>query len=277
MCRRSITVLILLCSFLNLPAQDDASSARWMKQPAVIDGNDNDWGEPLNFFDNASGMIFSLANDGKNVYLCFSNNDRSHALKMMVAGWTVELSSSEKKRKFEVTFSFPKINDPSLTAQADMKNVVNSYRSLLPAVEVKGLLSNTGSIPLNAKQGVEIAIGTDSTERIVYEVKIPVKELMEEDKLQLNELITLNITINALDKTGTHSNTNNAQAMHSGGGMHGGGMRGGGGRGGGGFNGSSRGGGGNNTAGTGAERASLFEKTSFKQKIRLTPRPPLYK
>jgi hypothetical protein len=264
MFKRNFTLVVLLSCFVHAQAQEDVSLSRWMKQQIVIDGNDNDWGEPLNFFDNASGMIFTMANDGKNIYLCFSNNDRVHTGKMMAAGWSVELSSSEKKRKFEAALSFPRVTDPAIAAKADMKSVVGAYRNLVPAVEAKGLLSNTSSIPLNAKEGLSIAIGTDSTDKIVYEIRIPVKELMEEDKLQLNELITLTISVNALEKNGEHASGN------GGAGVRGGGMRNSGVGNRGGFNGAP-------SRAAFTERPSLYEKTSFKQKIKLSTQSSLQK
>lgn len=261
-CSTLLAVLSIAAS-----AQEDVSTAKWQANRIIVDGNDNEWEQPFGLFDNKSGLVFTLTNDNKNIYLCFTDNEAIKAEKMMKAGWTLELSSSEKKRKFDAAISFPKIDDPNINMRSEFRNQVSLYKMDLAAVKTKGFLAGNGDIPLNNKEGINIGIGIDSTEKIVYEIAIPIKDLMEEDKLQLNELITLDITVNALSKPeGSSANGGNASR-----GFAGGGGRMGGGMGGGRMGGGGRRGGGasmerDNTA---SDRASLFEKVSFKQKFRL--------
>jgi hypothetical protein len=257
-----------LLSVLSLSAQEDVSSAKWQSNTIIVDGNDNEWEQPFGLFDNKSGLVFTLTNDNKNIYLCFTDKEAIKAEKMMKAGWTLEISSSEKKRKFDAAISFPKIDDPNINMRAEFKNQVSVYKMDMAAVKTKGFLAGNGDIPLNNKEGINIGIGIDSAEKIVYEIAIPIKDLMEEDKLQLNELITLDITVNALSKPeGSSTGGGNAtRGFAGGGGRMGGGM--GGGRMGGG--GGRRGGGASVERDNGAsDRSSLYEKVSFKQKFRL--------
>lgn len=251
----------------SLPAQEDVSSAKWQSNKIIIDGNDTEWKQPFGLFDNKSGLVFTLTNDNKNIYLCFTDNEEMKAEKLMKAGWTLEFVSSEKKRKFDAFISFPKTNDPNINMRAEFKNQVSLYKMDMPAVKTKGFLTNNGDVPLNNKEGINIGIGLDSAQKIVYEMAIPIKELMEEDKLQLNELITLDITVNALDKpreSGSDKGAGSRGGFNSGGG----GRMGGAGR---------MGGGGRRGAGTAiperdnaaSDRLTLFDKVSFKQKFRL--------
>lgn len=256
---------ILLLFTIASSAQEDVSPAKWQENKIVIDGRDSEWNPPFNLFDNKSGLIFTISNDSKNLYLCFTENEELKAEKIMKAGWSIELSSSEKKRKFNASISFPKIEDPNINMRADFTNQVRYYKMDLAAIKTKGFVTNNGDIGLANKDGINIGIGSENEQKIIYEIAIPIKELMEEDKLQLNELITLDVTVNALDKpAGQASATNGAGArgaFSGGGGRGGGGGRMGGGR---------RGGGGatqnDNTAN---DRTAIFDKVSFKQKFRL--------
>ncbi|MBV9987070.1 MAG: hypothetical protein JO301_05290 [Chitinophagaceae bacterium] len=243
-------------------AQEDVSESRWKTQEILIDGNDNDWAQPLNFFDNTSGMIFSMANDTKNIYLCFSNNDHAKAARMMMAGWSVELVSSEKKRKFDVTIAFPKVEDLNLLRDEASK-AVSIYKTEMTTPKAKGLLSHSTEIPLTNNDGVTIGIGANTADRIVYEIRIPVKELMDEGMLQLNEVVSVDVVVNALDRPSGQNAGSGESGGRSGfsGGGRGGGRMGGGGRG-------MRGGGAFGNSG-GSARGTAFEKTSFKQKVRL--------
>jgi hypothetical protein len=260
--RSILSIAVLLLSLASLFAQEDVSESRWKTKDIVIDGNDNEWSQPFNFFDNASGLIFTVANDNKNIYLCFSNNDRAKMGKMMTAGWSIEMISSEKKRKFDVSIAFPKSADPNINMRSDLKTAVGLYKAETQMIKTKGFTSNAGDMPLTSKDGINIGIGADDADKIIYEIKIPFKELMEEDKAQLNELITLNITVNALEKPSGSGSSSSTPAARMGGGRGGGGGRMGG-RGGGG-----RGGGNYENAGS-SDRFAMFDKANFKQKIKL--------
>jgi hypothetical protein len=242
----------------NLSAQEDVSEAKWQATPIVIDGHDAEWNPPFNLFDNKSGLVFTITNDNKNLYLCFTEKDELKAEKIMKAGWTFSLSSSEKKRKFDVSITFPKIEDPNISLRADFTNQVNYYKMDMANIKTKGFRQNNGDVPLTNKDGVNIGIGSESDQKIIYEIIIPLNELIEENNIQLNELITLDVTVNALDKPTAKS----GMMTGGGGGRRGGGM-------GGGMRGGRGGGGNQQPASNGAERVDIFEKTSFKQKFHL--------
>lgn len=260
-------VYILFILFINFHAiaQDGISESKWQSKQLSIDGDDNEWSQPHTFFDAQSALMFSVSNDAKNLYLCFSNNDRMKTGKMMKAGWSIELFSSEKKRKFDASIIFPKSIDPGISMRSDFNAAVQIYKSEIETLKTKGFQTNNLEIKLSNNQEINVAVGADSSEKIVYEIKIPLKELMEENLIQLNEIITLELTINSLDKPKNSSSQESSRSSFSSGG---------GGRGGhGGMSGGSRGGGHGgsfNKENTGVyDRSGLYEKVSFKQKIKL--------
>ena len=289
----SWTLFVLLALTLNGMAQSDVSKARWKSKEIVIDGNDREWAKPLNFYDDKSGLLFAICNDRQNVYFAFTVNDEMKMRKLMGAGWSIELSSKEKERKFNATLTFPAIKLSGMGKRPGSEfekkvpgnPLIDAYRLQIQAIGAKGFLSNQTELKLNDKNGIDIAIGTDSSRFIVYEIAIPLKELMAGNSAQLDELINLNVSVNAMDRpTGGDRGDREGRAGRSGGGSRGemsemgggmeGGGRSGGGRGGmgggmGGRGGMSRGGGGYSNGGSG-DRTGLFEKASFKQKFTLT-------
>jgi hypothetical protein len=89
---------------------------------------------------------------------------------------------------------------------------------------------------------------------------------MQENLIQLNETITLELTVNSLEKPkGSNTQEVSRSSFSGGGGGHGGG----GGRMGGGGRGGGHGGGYNKENSGGYDRSDLYEKVSFKQKIKL--------
>jgi hypothetical protein len=286
----SWTLFVLLALTLNGMAQSDVSKARWKSKEIVIDGNDREWAKPLNFYDDKSGLLFAICNDRQNVYFAFTVNDEMKMRKLMGAGWSIELSSKEKERKFNATLTFPAIKLSGMGKRPGSEfekkvpgnPLIDAYRLQIQAIGAKGFLSNQTELKLNDKNGIDIAIGTDSSRFIVYEIAIPLKELMAGNSAQLDELINLNVSVNAMDRptggdregrAGRSGGGSRGEMSEMGGGMEGGG-RSGGGRGGmgggmGGRGGMSRGGGGYSNGGSG-DRTGLFEKASFKQKFTLT-------
>lgn len=285
----SWTLVAILAFTMNGLAQSDVSKARWKSKEIVIDGNDREWTKPLNFYDDKSGLLFAICNDQQNVYFAFTVNDEMKMRKLMSAGWSVELSSKEKDRKFNATLTFPAVKMQGMGKRPGSEfekkvagnPVIDSYRLQLQSIGGKGFLSNQTELKLNDKTSIDIAIGADSSRFIVYEISIPLKELMADNSVKLDELITLNVSVNAMDRpsgsadrggrAGRGGGGSRSELSDMGGSMQGGGMggRSGGGRGGMGGGrpgGMSRGGG---YSGSG-DRSGLFEKATFKQKFTLS-------
>ncbi len=280
-------IAFIALSFNSL-AQSDVSKSRWNSKQITIDGNDREWAKPLNFYDDKTGLLFAISNDNKNLYFAFSCNNEFKMRKLMNTGWSVELSSKEKNRKFKATLSFPAVKMEGIGQKRPgsefEKKVpgnpfINGYQ--LQSVITKGFLSGQAQIKLHNRGGIDIAVGADSLQNLVYEIAIPVKELMSENLVQLNELITMSVTVNAMERpngggsqSGRGGSRQGGGMSEMGGGSEGGGMGGGmdGGRSGGGMGGG-RSGGGIRQSGNGdaySDRRGLLERASFKQKFVLT-------
>lgn len=269
----------VLLAYINVTAQADISSAKWQPNTVDIDGENGEWQKPFNFFDASTGLLFGIANDNNKLYLCFTSNDEMKVRKLLSAGWSIELVSKEKKKKFNSTIQFPAIPPPvqeDKTAGSErdrhwqrtgIATLVNAYKLQFVNVTEDGFKTKKGDVAINDQNGININVGEDSTQGIIYELAIPFAELYGDEKPQLDEAITLNVTVNAL------------KAPERAGGFHaGGGGRGMGGHGMGGGRRMNNGGGyGRGNSGTDADakktytdRSALFEKASLTQKFRLT-------
>lgn len=280
---KNIILFSILFTSLSLNAfsQGDVSKARWISSGIKIDGNDKEWDKPLNFYDDNSGLMFAIGNDKENLFLCFTLKDELRMKKLMSAGWTIGLSSKEKNKKFKSTLSFLGVNvmgmrrsENNFEKKSLANNLIQTYLLQLPKVSCKGFRSNITDLKLNSKGNIDIGIGADSIQHIVYEIAIPLKELFAQDLIQHNELITMNVTVNALERPSSGGGYS-GRPTGMGGGRAGGGMSGGmgGGRRGGGMSGGMRGeryGGEMASHGEPGDRNGLFTKVSFKQKFILS-------
>lgn len=282
----SLALITIFAFSLNVLAQGDVSKSKWKLQDILIDGNDREWKQPLKFYDDKTGLLFAICNDTRNLYLAFTLKDAMKMRKLMIAGWSVGLSSKEKKKKFTASLVFPGVITASMANRrpGDFEKKVSGnpfikdYQSKLKTILAKGFRSNQTEIHLHDPNGIDIAVGANKEEYIFYEMSIPLTELMDGNFIHLNELITLNIAVNALDRpsfargergdqSGRIGGRPDGAMSGMGGGRQGGAMGGGrGGMGSGSGGGMSRGGYGGNSPG---DRSSLFEKVSFKQKFTL--------
>lgn len=275
-------VLIALIPFgLKLSAQGDVSQARWMPGGVVIDGNYKEWAKPLNFYDDKSGLMFAIGNDANNLYLCFTTKDEMKMRKMMNAGWKVDFTSKEKKKKFKAEIGFPGVNmtgvgmgmGPRKGGEGDEKRLsitspINIYRLNISSLSIKGFKSDKTELKLNDQSGINIAVGADSIQHIIIEFAIPLKELYGDQPLNLDEEITMTATVNGIQRPDSPggSYNNSSSGMGGRGGMGGGGRMGGG-MGGGRMGGGRMPSGGNN--GVFVDRSGMYDVATFKQKFTL--------
>ena len=274
--KNSCSLVIILLFTVSLSAQDGITSARWQPAGIVTDGNNNEWDKPLNLYDAESGLLFTVTNNSKTLYFCFTAKDGRKISKLMKAGWGIEISSKEKKKKFDAAITFPAIQminspgkDPGIAQneRPDFKNDIDLYKLNLQTIKTTGFVSANGDIPLLTNDKINIGVGADSSQEIIFEIAIPFKELFPGNDAALKEALTLGVTVNALKRPAYQGNTDGRSSFGGGGGGRmgggGGGRMGGGRRGGG-------GGGGTRSSGDLADRSQLFSKVSFKQKFRLT-------
>jgi hypothetical protein len=278
--KRIFLVLVVMSSFTwNLFAKGDASKSKWTAKVIAIDGNDNDWIRPLNFYDDKSGVLFGIENDNQNLYFCFTNNDDLKMKKMVNAGWKIDLVSKERHKKIKAELDFPAVKMMGMRMNKDASrnenrlsknNMLNFYRSNIQFIKTKGFKSGKTEVKLNDPSGINIGIGADSTQHIIYEIAIPLKELYDKKNITFNELLTLNMRINGMERPSPGGNYSGGMSGR-GGGRYGGGRMGGGmsGMGGGGRPGGGMSHGGSQGNGF-SGMSDLFNSVSFKQEFELT-------
>ena len=272
-----LTGILLVVLSLHAFAQADVSQARWMGSGVKIDGDVAEWQKPLNLYDDESGLMFAIGNDKTNLYLCFTLREELRMKKLMSAGWTLEFTSKEKQKKCKAELIFPGINVMKFGRENDLfekksnaNNLIKSYQIQLKEILCKGFRSNLTMIKPNNAENINVSIGADSTQHIIYEIAIPLSELFEPALINLDEVIAMNVTVHALERPSSGGGSGEGHSGNYGGGSRGGGH--GGGRPGGGSRGGMAGGsygGGMSQNGGSYDRNSLFERVSFKQKIKL--------
>jgi len=287
-----LIIMFAACTaFVNA---QDVSTAKWVPQPVVVDGNANDWHLPLNFYDSETKLLFAISNDSANIYLCFEAKDEATQRKIMRAGMKISLETKGRDRR-SASVAFPlapkdrdKSNEPDNTENTGHANASDNagnntqaadatYHKPDPTVlrqkflmnniimNLEGFVTTNGMVPVRGKS-ISAAMNWDEQDNLFYEIAIPIKEFLEDGYTaeDIAREITLHVEVNAMQQTERRGGSGDGSGFSDQGGMsgmQGGGMRGGGMRGGGG---GMRGGG---MRGGGGMGASGSERTSFKQKF----------
>ena len=202
-------IVPLFMLMLGASAQQDVSQAFLQTKTVSIDGISSEWQKPFNLYDGSTGLLFTISNDSTNLYFCFTANDETKARKMMRAGWAITLSSKEKNKKVNASIVFAKRqmmegenkmnHEGNWHKHGSFTEIVNNYKLQLTAITASGFKTKNGTMPWINENGINIAVGVDSTDGIVYEVSIPLKELFDANVLQNNEQLSLNVEVNALE------------------------------------------------------------------------------
>jgi hypothetical protein len=242
-----------------------------------VDGDAREWSLPLRYYDEGTKMFFAFANDSNYVYLCFQSNDVMMQRKLLAAGMSVTLSTKGKpKRKATIAFPmggkgtfFRKPEGDNKTEPNSKQAMRNSFLAQNRLMNVKGFSTREGVISIKDSSGLVVAIDWDNTNKLIYEIGIPLKELYGNDYTAQDLLNPLMMTaeVNALEKPSSDNKEGGSSGgrrnWSGGGGGHGGG--------GGGMHRGAGGGYGDKSGDTGpSDREKMFEKGKFSQKFLLT-------
>jgi hypothetical protein len=199
--------LFTLFSTLLLKSQSDVSSSLWFSTTPVIDGTNTEWKRPFGLYDGTTGVMFALANDSHNLYVCLTLSEEWQARKILRAGFEVEVSCKEKNRKISGLVKVPgyKPEEPEKEIRGygwgprpDFSPFVNAYRLNFTTIEAQRFLNGNGVQAFNNPAGVQVNMAADSVQGLVIEMAIPLQMLFDKALVTLNEQVQLQVMVNGI-------------------------------------------------------------------------------
>ena len=246
----------------------------------TIDGDLNEWGDSLRYYNEDQKLYYTLANDKDNLYMAIRINDRSEQRRILGAGLTLSIDTKGKKKEsFSVTFPIggkPDMapDDDTQSLDGSKPNTVDNHEEKMKAnmtklrqLKVTGFKDVESELITTANTyGFKVAIDFDKDGNLIYETAIPLSLFHAED-IGKNEW-AFNIRINGIVRPAQKHNDEDGGAENQGrsgrgGGMGGGGMGGGRGMRGGG----SRGMRGGSAGGESSDRSELSRSVDFWEKF----------
>jgi len=229
---------ILLCISCSSRVYNTSS---WQSKKITVDGEISDWPSPLRFYDQKTGINYSISNDSKNIYLCCSVPDEFLQTKILRSGLEFGIDTMGKK-SYSVSIKYPFGNNqvnqqrpnssPQTAEGSNVKPDRSSFRLKLLAeareMQLTGFKPPIGKLITLSdanNTGILAAMNIDVRGIMCYEAIIPFSTFYK-NKLtpsDSNKVFSYQIKVNPI--SGSTGGNNRGGGMR-GGGM-GGGMRGG--------------------------------------------------
>ncbi|WP_342647164.1 hypothetical protein [Mucilaginibacter sp. CSA2-8R] len=289
----SLSAGLLLSIAASSFAQSEQHNSNMAPAPGkiTVDGNINDWGDSLRYYNPDKKLNYTLANDKQNLYLAIRFNDRMEQERIMRAGLTWSVNPKGKKKDaYSLTFPVAEQNNGQLpmlpkpdesgnaTEQSERVNRDEMRKARLTQLrnmKVTGFKDiDYDIITTTNSYGFKAALSFDEEGNLIYEAAIPLK-FFDADDIAKNEW-AFNIKVNGISRpSGGNGDGRASGNMGGGGGRMGGGMGRGGMGGGMGLAGGGRGGmgrGGMRGGGSGGDfdRSALTKSEDFWEKFYLS-------
>jgi len=238
----SLSAGLLLSVAVSSFAQSEQHSSNMASAPGKIsiDGNLNDWGDSLRYYNPEKKLNYTLANDQQNLYLAIRFNDRMEQERIMRAGLTWSVNPKGKKKDtYSLTFPVAEQNGGQMSAllKPDNSDTAPEQRERMDRDEMrKASLTQLRNMKVTGfkdidydiitttnSYGFKAALNFDDDGNLTYEAAIPLK-FFDADDIKKNEW-AFNIKVNGISRpSGSNGDGRESRGMGAGGGRMGGGM-----------------------------------------------------
>ena len=173
-------ILVVLISGCNDPEMD----SRWRDREITVDGDDTEWGNYIQHYDEETRIVFCMFNDDSDLYIKLSSPNRMMQNQILVLGLTVWFDpEGGKDKKFGIHFpigmqgaSMKMMGSREKPAGTeDTDQVQKKFEASQQEIELIGPGKNeryTMPVDEAALAGIHVRIGK-SRGSIIYELKVP--------------------------------------------------------------------------------------------------------
>jgi len=197
MYRKPIIFLLILIMGLPVisqsrpivPKEKGKKYASFFKSGIIIDGKASEWQDSLFIRDIDAGISYAIVNDSDNLYICMKVPDESIQMKMLREGMDLWIDPNGKKNQVTgIHFPLATTLNPPMKqgqGQAPPKPAERRKMKLIFLLQAKDMELTGFREEFNGfqniqtgKSGVRIRLDIDTTDILVLEAKIPLKDIV---------------------------------------------------------------------------------------------------
>jgi len=163
----------------------DVDVNMWMQHPVVVDGNSEEWHEPLNNFNSETKLAFALGNDEQNLYLVIESLDEITTGRLIRGGLTLNINTAGKK-KDGIKLNFLGMQQPP-PPHGELKDSTmhhsegigeHEHDPGVRSISVSGFKSiPDGSLAIPNDAGIQVAAAFNQRRDYICELAIPLTQL----------------------------------------------------------------------------------------------------
>jgi hypothetical protein len=158
------------------------ASVSWSQ--ITIDGNTKDWSdnEQLKYYDKVAHIEYDVKHNDSNLFVCVKISDPKFQLKSTLAGMTLYLDTTgKKKQQMGIQFPLKSGNGSPMEMGAmgapDSLAMRKKINTALEKASKKGFLEGNGSFTVAELPGAEIVGKMDQAQQLVIEYRIPFQSI----------------------------------------------------------------------------------------------------
>lgn len=170
--------------------------------PLNIDGSSSDWTTTLDS-KNDNSFSYGISNDNENLYIRINVNDQSIQKKIMLAGLTVWIDTTAKKKENRgITCPIQKIplSKRDRNSMGKIQNTPKWNNNQILDAEFIGFNKSMETFYIsNNPYGLEVSIDQDEFKSLYYEMKIPFKSIYSDYSNIALKTLSIGIETGALE------------------------------------------------------------------------------
>jgi len=195
----------LLCSFGTLLlqvgivyAQETTLALKSPTTAITIDGNNQEWGDNMAYYNAEKKLHYTIANDKTNLYLVIKTDDPIQQANILSGGITFAIDTKGRKRStYNTTFPLRGIASTNVLDKTLKEKKLMADMAQLSNIEVKGFKDiDDDQLNFENTYGIKVDINIDDKGFLIYEEAIPL-ELFHANEITANEW-SYNVKLNGV-------------------------------------------------------------------------------
>ncbi|MDR1984944.1 MAG: hypothetical protein LBQ28_08995 [Prevotellaceae bacterium] len=193
--------IMMLCFGSTAQTEKEPLKAEFINN-IVLDGDDSDWESAISFFDESSGLMYSVANDAENIYILIKATAQASMTKFIMGGVEVWISADGKdKRKTGIKYPIPLSWEERFSSRGrnatreDMRNqeLERTYKTM----ELRGF----ENIKDNTYKVDELDVRAEYSGKngnTIAEYKIPFSSFCKPEQINADNIFAIGIVLNGM-------------------------------------------------------------------------------
>lgn len=168
--------------------------AVWQYSPVTVDGNDSEWTSPLLFSVARQPIDYAITNDDDNVYIVLKSSNKIIMEKIVYNGIATELWIGNHSKE-TLSLQYPLAQNPMMEKIVYTKNRTATKNTDIYSLKTSGGESRLHFVKEKGTTGIQLQIGMNNRQEMVYEAKIPFSTFCEHTSTSTNRSEILHVRL----------------------------------------------------------------------------------